>query len=106
MTDTALSPALYEWEHTVNQLDLALKRLGEAVGPGSGPLHDCAWSAADLCTRQLAQLLGDRLGWIEWYRYENDMGRCARKAKAATWARERRIRTLHDLAQLIEASTV
>ena len=46
-------------------------------------------------------LVGDDDKWLEWYIWENGCGKNAFEAKAATWKRPRKIRTVDDLVTII-----
>lgn len=55
-------------------------------------------------TKLVAEKVGDKDGWLEWYLWENGAGEQCLSAKAASWKKPRKIKTLQDLEALIAAS--
>lgn len=54
-------------------------------------------------TELVAEKVGDKDGWLEWFLWENDAGRMGLKARAATWERPLKIETVEDLEAIISA---
>lgn len=54
-------------------------------------------------TKLVAEKVGDKDGWLEWYLWENGGGVKGLAAKAASWKKARKIKTLKDLEALIAA---
>ncbi len=43
------------------------------------------WVLFDSYTDVLAKLIGDDLGWLKWYAWDNNFGKSKMKAKASNW---------------------
>lgn len=61
------------------------------------------YDAHDEYTKLVAEKVGDKDGWLEWYIWENGGGEKGLEAKAASWKKSRKIKTLKDLEALIAA---
>ena len=57
----------------------------------------------DQYTKAIAELVGDASGWLNWYARDNDYGRKGYEACARKGDKPRPIRTVAQLARLIEA---
>jgi len=90
-------------EHLVHyeRLDAAFEKLDEALGcTADSPLFKAVWECFEDHTKVVAQLVGDREGWIEWYVRENE---CGAKGMAAGYdGVVMPVKTLSDLVRLIE----
>lgn len=78
-------------------LELALGR----IEPGS-ELFDLVHEQQDQYTKAIAELVGDAFGWLNWYAHDNDYGRKGYEACARGGDKLRPIRTVAQLARLIE----
>lgn len=78
-------------------LELALGR----IEPGS-ELLDLLYEQQDQYTKAIAELVGDAFGWLNWYARDNDYGRKGYEACARKGDKPRPIRTVAQLARLIE----
>lgn len=69
------------------------------------PLSNAMYELFVAYTIELSHRLGDDFGWLDWFVWENDCGKADLKAKASSWTtkKERRIKTLDDLCDLILA---
>lgn len=56
----------------------------------------------DQYTKAIAELVGDASGWLNWYARDNDYGRKGYEACARKGDKPRPIRTVAQLARLIE----
>ncbi len=56
----------------------------------------------DQYTKAIAELVGDASGWLNWYAHDNDYGRKGHEASARPGDKLRPIRTVAQLARLIE----
>ena len=56
----------------------------------------------DQYTKAIAELVGDAFGWLNWYARDNDYGRKGYEACARKGDKPRPIRTVAQLARLIE----
>lgn len=75
---------------------------GQLGADPDGPLMHTLWGLSAAYTNTLAQLLGDRLGWMTWFQDENDMG--ARGMEAWHDHKLSPITTIEHLYALIEES--
>jgi len=53
-------------------------------------------------TKLVAENVGDDFGWLEWYLWDNEGGKRGLLAKAASWKKDRKIKTLKDLEALLK----
>ena len=92
---------LRQWEASYLELDLQMDRLSAVVGSTvHSPLGEAVWGALGNYTRALAELVGDGYEWLNWYCFDNDMGK---KACKAGWEGDMRpITQAADLLWLIE----
>jgi hypothetical protein len=79
-----------------------LEKLFGSLQP-EGSLSDIIWVAFSKNTAVFSRCIGDSFGWLNWFWLENDMGASGLSAKASSWKKARRIKTLKDLCALIEA---
>ena len=92
---------LRQWEASYLELDLQMDRLSAVVGSMvHSPFGEAVWGAWDNYTCALAELVGDGYEWLNWYCFDNDMGK---KAYEAGWEGDMRpITQATDLLWLIE----
>lgn len=88
---------------------MAWDRYREAVTTGlglepEGMLFEHLCRMQDQYTRAIAELVGDQDGWLNWYAQENDYGRKGYEARARASDKLRPIRSVAQLARLIEVS--
>ena len=89
---------LKEWQEQFEKLDAFSNKVYEIF---DGGLPDAVWETFSLYSDTLSKLLGDDTEdtWLDWYCYENDMGK---KGYDAGYDGELKpITTLEDLADLI-----
>jgi hypothetical protein len=48
-------------------------------------------------------VVDDTGGWLSWYCWDNSMGKKAHKAKAPSWKKFKKVKTLKDLCKIMEA---
>jgi len=53
--------------------------------------------------KNLSQLINDDFNWIDWYIWENECGKKEFEAKASKWKKERKIKNVKDLIDIISA---
>ena len=94
---------LRQWEASYLELDLQMDRLSAVFGSMvHSPFGEAVWGAWGNYTRALAELVGDGYEWLNWYCFDNDMGK---KAYEAGWEGDMRpITQAADLLWLIEGS--
>ena len=102
---SGIIPALTEWQQKIKQSDEMLKTLLEPLmlSPES-PLYETIWALQVALTRAVAKIVGDQCEWLDWYHAENSMGQSAYEACPGHGKPTRKIKTLDDLAWLIEES--
>lgn len=94
---------LKEWEKMYNEI----KRVHDSlhfVGfmiPES-PLYQAIYGSFDRYTDILSEVIGDNHEWLNWYCWENDMGKKELEICPAEDAEWRPIKTIEDLAMIIE----
>jgi len=54
-------------------------------------------------TRSVSIIVGDEFDWLEWYIYDNECGKKGLQAKASSWKKERKIKNVKDLLDIIES---
>jgi len=91
---------LTEWQAIVQAQESALEALDAALGYSDGPLRQSYHTMQESYTRAIAQLVGDQGEWLEWFAYENDMGKRGHPAEYE--GKIKPIRTLEDLLGLIQ----
>ena len=107
MTAKEMLPHLQRWADVQQHAEATWDRI-EALtdyADSESPLGKAVWGIFKAYTDTLAELIGDRDGWLDWYHLENAMGRNAMKAGSGPGARPRSIRRLIDLAWIISATT-
>lgn len=101
MTREQKLAALNRWQQAMEQADAAINPVIELLQlQPESPVCGAVWKLQRLLTDMTAELVGDQADWLDWYAYENDMGR---KGMVAGWSGfEREIRTLDDLLWLLD----
>lgn len=95
---------LRQWEKTVQDVDVAWKsiQLLFAASPES-PVNAAMYDTLMRYTDALSIVVGDKNDWLDWYRFECDMGRKIMKVKAVSWKKPRVIGNVEMLCKCIEA---
>lgn len=111
MTKSRRREILAHWRSTMMRWDTMresiLRALDDAIGrvEPEGPLFTLLCEQQGEYTKAVAELVGDTtFGWLEWYAYENDYGRKGHPAAARECDKLRPIRTVAQLARLIEVA--
>ena len=101
MTTDEILQHLERWKH---EMDSAARVCDTYLDPlklsPESPVYSCIWSLQDALTAAVSRMVGDQVAWLSWYAADNEMG--ARAMPAGLTGQERPIRTLDDLAWLIE----
>jgi hypothetical protein len=97
-----MMPLLTAWANRQRDLTAQMEALFAITGGSDGPLYRAVWRAWNDYTSTLSRLIGDADDWLTWYEAENRMGANGLEA-APDGGKMRKIRTLHQLARLIEA---
>ena len=93
--------SLERWESAINSAEQTIATLHRPLGlqPEGGQIM--AFVALEKAiTKVTAELIGDCAKWLDWYRFENDMG--DRALEAGPSGQLRKIRCLEDLLWVIE----
>ena len=101
MTAAEMMPLLTAWASRQRELAAQMDALSTVVGGSDGPLACAVWRAWREYTVTLSRLIGDHDWWLTWYEAENRMGLNGLEASPAG-GKLRKVRTLHQLARLIE----
>jgi len=67
------------------------------------PWASVIFTAFEKYTKVLALVVEDKDQWLEWYVWENKMGKGKLKAKAPQWRTDKNINSTEKLLELIEA---
>ena len=97
-----MMPLLTAWANRHRELTAQMDALFALVEGSGGPLFNAVWGAWDQYTDTLSKLVGDAEHWLDWDAAENRMGLNGLEA-APAGGKLRKVRTLHQLARLIEA---
>ena len=103
---------LTDWKNSYIKLDNAYDKLSKAFGCHliDSDIFDSAFMMFDRYTKTVAMLLdcNNTLlchveDWLSWYCYETNMGSKDMDAQADSWKKARKIKTVKDLLDIIEA---
>lgn len=89
------------WDAERNRVRDALELALGRIEPESS-LFGIFYEQKDQYTKAIAELVGDAFGWLNWYAQDNDYGRKGYEACARKGDKLRPIRTVAQLARLIE----
>ena len=100
-------PILREWERVAKAIRKQTRAITAKTSPIrvelESPLLDAIWAMVSAYSEAVEiRIAGVSFGWLEWYAVENDFGRKAMEAGLSETMRP--IRTLRDLAWILEAS--
>ena len=100
-------PILREWERVAKALRKQIRALTAKTSPirvePESPLLDAIFAMDSAYSDSVEiRITGESFKWLEWYANENDFGRKA--LEAGPPASMRPIRTLRDLAWLLEVA--
>lgn len=103
MTKDQKLAVLKRWQDAIEQSEATIRPVMAALKVDSeSPVCLAVFQLQDELTTATADLVGDRDGWLDWYRSENAMGKRCTQACAAG-QQMRHICTLEDLLSLVEA---
>ena len=67
---------LNRWVEDHNRMEAQMEALDSVVGPMvESPLFEAVWDMFDSYTEAVAANVGDTQKWLDWYLWENDMGK-------------------------------
>lgn len=101
-TSEEIVKLLTPWKECYLILDKATDALVAVGFEPEAPIIDAAWKTFDALTARLEAELGDEHENLDWFAHENKMGK--RGHQAETLMEVRTIRTLEDLAWLLNCS--
>lgn len=105
MTTTQILTTLTAWKMQIDQSNEMIANLIDPLmlSPES-PLYSAMWALQGALTKAVAKIVGDNHDWLDWFNAENQMGARSMEACPGTGKPTRKIKTLADLAWLIEES--
>ena len=110
MTKKEKLQILNDWQNSYNKMDSAFDDMSVLMGCDicESDIFKCSYMMFDRYTNAVAILLNNENvdvveNWLLWYCYETKMGLTPMEAKAVDWKRVRKIKTLKDLLNIIEA---
>jgi len=105
MTKDQMIAELTAWRDRIVESDETIENLLEPLqlSPES-PLYQTIWSLQGAYTAAVAKVVGDNSEWLDWFASENAMGEKGYEASPKTPHKMRKIKTIADLAKLIEES--
>lgn len=85
-----------------------IQRTCAAIQALFGSDHECLiqthfYGLFESYSRLVAIQVGDDSKWLDWFLWDNDCGKSAMEAKAPSWKKARKIRTVKDLEAIISA---
>ena len=104
MTSKERYKLLVQWQEQYESCEEAQKLLDQLLRgfDTDSPLGAAIWATFDKYTDTLAAVVDDTGGWLSWYCWDNSMGKKAHKAKAPSWKKFKKVKTLKDLCKIIE----
>jgi len=99
-TRREITAHLHKWAEIYLHARAAWASLEGAIGQQfDSPLHRAVWNTFDAYTDALAELLGDRDGWLDWFCWANEMG--AKAGEVTINGKKRKARTVRDLSWIL-----
>lgn len=93
---------LVAWEFSIWKLEQEEKKLAEALQPSfESPFYRAIFAMEESYTNAVSLMIGDEGDWLNWYRFDNKMGKGGMKAGFGN--RLKLINSLDALLKLIEA---
>ncbi len=105
MTQDQIIAELTEWKKRITESDQIITDCLEPLmlSPES-PLYQTIWSLQGAYTPAVSKIVGDEYEWLAWYASDNDMGDRGHEACPGNGHKTRKIKTIADLAKLIQES--
>lgn len=90
------------WEFSICTLEYEENRLAEVLQPSfESPFYHAIFAMEEAYTNAVSIMIGDDANWLNWYRFDNKMGKG--NMKAGFGNRLKPINCLEALLKLIEA---
>lgn len=94
---------LNEWISLFFRKEIVYKNLRQMFGASPEcEVNDIMGKIFLQYTNLVAEKVGDKDNWLDWFLYDNDAGRNGFEAKASSWKEMRKIQTIENLLDLIE----
>lgn len=101
-----LLPVLEQWKSTVAPLNRMYEMISDCFGfSGSGKFQQCFDALEKAISEMPVILCNDGYKWIEWFRWENNMGSGDLTACLDDNDHHKPVKTLLDLAVILTAPT-
>ena len=95
---------LGHWLASFKQIEAAYQKLRDAFGATpESEIVKAMYDTHHEYTKLVAEKVGDKDGWLEWFLWENNAGAKGLEAKAPCWKKARKIKTVKDLEAIIVA---
>ena len=95
---------LTDWHRNITETDELLDPVIDALQlEPESPVCTARAQLQGALTRATAELLDDSAEWLEWFHLDNEMGAKGLEASPGKDVPLRPVRTLEDLAQIMEA---
>jgi len=104
LTKTERITLLTEWLLEYKKVESTNDSIEMLFGKNpDGNVQTRFWQLFESYTKLVAIQVGDDFKWLEWFLYDNDCGKKAMEARASSWKKHRKIRTVKDLEAIISA---
>ena len=105
MTNDNMIAILTEWKNKIAESNQVIEDcLQPLMMSPESPLYQAMWSLQGAYTKATAVIVGDHWEWLDWFASENDMGAKGFGCCPGHGFQSRKIKTIADLAQLIQES--
>lgn len=95
---------LEEWLKESKQVGASIEAIEALFGKDcEGRIQSHLLGLFESYSRLVAIQVGDDSKWLDWFIWDNDCGKSAMEAKAPSWKKARKIRTVKDLEAIISA---
>lgn len=95
---------LEEWLTEHEKVESACDLIGSLFGKDpEGHIQTRFRQLFESYSRLVSIQVGDRENWLDWFIWENCCGKKGLGAKASSWKKTRKIRTVKDLEAIISA---
>ena len=95
---------LEEWLKEFQQVQAACDAIEALFGKDhEGRIQTHFYGLFESYSRLVSIQVGDDFKWLDWFIWDNDCGKIALEARASSWKKARRIRTVKDLEAIISA---
>ena len=82
MTKEEKLDRLNRWVEDHNRMEAQMEALASVVGPMvESPLFEAVWAMFDSYTDAVSANIGDGQKWLDWYVWDNDMGKKGLKVR-------------------------